>query len=233
MSKYKIPMILAIVLLVTVACGLTNSLSSGAEQVATLANQAQDLATSAAGAVPQAALDDPQGYLVGVLRDRMMSEPFRGKATQVTTDQTIEFTVEYQPPDRFHMTMPGVLEGIIIDQTLYLNQGGGWLQVPLSADFMSGFGLLGPDNQELLDTIKDVSFEGAELLNGVPCLVFNYDSSAVVGGITSTSSSRLWLGATDGRVHQLVVTGEAAGVTSTTTIVYEYDPTIQVEKPVQ
>ncbi|MGA9398597.1 MAG: hypothetical protein WBV22_10110 [Anaerolineaceae bacterium] len=239
MIKPKILAGLSLLILVTVACGLTNTISSGAQQVATLAGNAQNLAgevqalaTTAANAVPQGAMEDPRAYLIDALSKQMMSEPFRSTMTMVSAGKTTNYTVEFQPPDRFHMVMPGVVEGVIIGQQGYMKQGDTWLQVPLSADFSSAFGLLGPDAVKAFDAIQNVKFAGAEVLDGRPTLIFTYTSDVTVAGVASTSTNRLWLGATDGRVYQIVVDGEAAGVKSTTTIIYEYDPSIKVEAPV-
>lgn len=231
MTGKKILAVIAVLVLFSLACGLTNTISSGVEQVATLAGEAQSLATSAAGAIPPGVLDDPRTYLLDALRQQMMSLPYRATMTQVTPDETLNYTVEFQPPDRFHMVMPGVVEGIVIGEIFYLKQGEQWMQVPMSGDYTSAFGLLGPDTESMFDAIQNVEFAGADFLNGVPTLVFTYTSDATVAGIVSTSTDKLWLGATDGRVHQIVVEGEAAGIHSTTTIVYEYDPSIVVEEP--
>jgi len=239
MAKVKIFVGLSILMLATLACGLTNTVSSGVQQVATLAGEAQTLAgdvqalaTTAANAIPQSAIDDPRAYLINALSQQMMSQPFQATITQVTPDKTLNYTVEFQPPDRFHMVMPGVVEGIAIGKQIYMKQGDSWLQVPLNDDFSSAFGLLGPDAAKAFDTIQNVKFVGAELLDGKPTLIFTYTSDVTVAGVASTSTNKLWLGATDGRVYQIVVEGEAAGIKSTTTIIYEYDPSITVEAPV-
>ena len=133
--------------------------------------------------IPQGAIDDPRGYLINALTQQMLSEPYRASMTQVTPDQTLSYTVEFQPPDRFHMVMPNVVEGIIIGRTMYLLQDGQWLQVPLEDDYTSAFGLLGPGAADIFDTIQNVQFGGADLLNGTPTLIFTYTTNATFGGI--------------------------------------------------
>jgi outer membrane lipoprotein-sorting protein len=231
MMKIKRIMGITILLMVTAACGLTDTISSGAEQVATLANEAESLATSAAEAVPQAALDDPRAFLLEAMRNQMLSTPFHATMQSVSTDSIIDYTIDYQPPDRFHMIMPGVVEGIVIGTTMYLNVGGSWTQVPLSDDFASAFGMLGPGAEDVYDTISDVAFAGVELLDGRATLIFTYQANATIAGVTSTSTNKLWLGATDLRVYKFVSEGESGGQKSTTTGTYEYDPGIKVDVP--
>jgi hypothetical protein len=237
MYKTKIIIGIIVVLLASLACGLTDTISGGEEQVSDLAGEVESLATTAAeaeaeaAAVPQAVLDDPQTYLQDALRAQMMSAPFRASMTQVSPIETTNYTVEYQPPDRFHMIMPGVVDGIIIGQVMYINLEGTWMEIPLSDDFSSAFGLLGPDEENLYDTIQEVTFDGIEMLASRLCMVFTYSSQATVAGVVTSSTSRLWLGVADGRVYQIISEGDVEGTHTTTTIVYEYDPEIEVEAP--
>jgi hypothetical protein len=231
MTHRKVLLIVVLLAIVSLACGLTDSLNRGADRVSDLTGEVESLATAAADSVPQAVLDDPQTYLQDALRAQMMSAPFRSNMTQVSSNETTNYTVEYQPPDRFHLIMPGVVDGIIIGQIMYINLEGTWMEIPLSEDFSSAFGLLGPDEESIYDTIQAVTFDGIELLANRPCLVFTYSSQATMGGVLTTSTSRLWLGVSDGRVYQIISDGDAEGVQTTTTIIYEYDPDIVVEAP--
>lgn len=231
MSKLRLPVVLMLMVLVSAACGVTSGLTNTIGQVSTLANQAESLATTAAQVVPQAALDDPKAYLVNALKAQLLKDAYRGTATMVSSDTTTEYTVEFQPPDRYRMNMPGVVEGIIIGQTMYVKQGESWIEVPLSADALSGFGLLGPEAETVFDGIQNVQVSGMEILDGIPCLVFTFDSTVTFAGVQATSSNRLWLGMADARIYQTIVTGEAAGVSSTTTVRYVYDPGITIETP--
>lgn len=229
--RIKLLIGLTVLVMGTAACGLTDTIGSGADQVATLASEAESLATSAAAAVPQAALDDPRTFLLDALRNQMLSTPFHATMQSVSTESTVDYTIDYQPPDRFHMTMPGVVEGIVVGTTMYLNTGGSWVQVPLSEDFTSAFGMLGPGAEDVYGTITDVAFVGVEFLYSRPTLIFTYTASATIAGVSSTSTNKLWLGATDLRVYKFVSEGESAGQKSTTTGTYEYDLDIKVEPP--
>jgi hypothetical protein len=142
------------------------------------------------------------------------------------------------------------IDAILIDSTLYMKGTGGppeyyqqygavegqWSQVPPDsplADYAE-LARLAADPEKLIGTFasefadvfkasdpnqKLFKFIEAETLNGASTNVYEYQAGTIV--------YRWWVGAADQRIYKMTSDG-----LSTTTILVEYDPTINIQPPI-
>jgi len=185
--------------------------------------------------------------------------PWRMKESVLVKDtqQTVTGLVEAQSATRVHTQSTQDVNGnnvtidaILIDTTLYMKGTGGpaeyyqqfggvegqWMQVPPDHPLAAYAELahLAADPQKLVETLakdfaalfkqsdmdqKLIKAIGSESLNGVSTSVYEYKGK--------TATYRWWVGG-DQRLYKLVSDGALA----TTTILVEYDPSINIQPPI-
>lgn len=154
--------------------------------------------------------------------------------------------IEFVPPDRKHITSPGDgVEYIVIGQVVYAKtpSSGAWVetQVPAST-FMEGQAVT---EATLAQAISNAQFVRLDALNGVPMLVYGYESVTTTSGIELHSQTELWVGKADGLPYQMIINGEIlsasidpatgesklqAGPAQSTTLI-TFDPAMVIEPP--
>jgi hypothetical protein len=253
MKKTKIVIGILILVLASLACGLYGTVSESGDHLSLVATATDDLVPPAAppdpttesgGEVVQqtpsvveqgsqaASGDDPRASLEEALSNRMLSEPFRVTIQEVSNKAIVNYSVEFQPPDRFHVNIPGVVEMVVIGQKVFVLSGS-LDKAPLTNIFIYAFGLLGQGEGEVSNSISDVKFAGAEMLNRKPVLVFTFNAQAQAASHASTSTNTVWIGAMNGRIYKIVSVATTGDIHSTATAQFEYDPTITVVGPHQ
>lgn len=150
--------------------------------------------------------------------------------------------IEFVPPDRKRIISPEVdMEYVIIGETVYMKVAGVWAtaQIP-AATFMGE-----PVSEESLTaSISEPQFLRLDELDGMPVVVYGYQSTTLSSGIELHSQVELLVGLGDGLVYQMITDGETLSVStdangqsvslavpalSTTRI--EYDPALTIEPP--
>jgi hypothetical protein len=159
--------------------------------------------------------------------------------TVLVDGKTHNTVLEYSPPDRYHIVSDSKSELIVIGQKVYFKQGEAWTESQMLAT-----SIIDPDaSKKLEESISDVQFIGTDSLNGKPVRAYQYQSKTKIGDTESTVQTKLWIGVADNLPYKMIVDGETAtadastgkvvGVKATSTILYEYDPTIKIALPVK
>lgn len=198
-------------------------------------------AASSAPAQPAAASlpGDPKAAVLQALRAQLTAGPYR-TTTTITVDgddQTAVATLI--PPDRMHLIMDlgGMkTEMIYIGDKVWSRQGdAAWVE----SDNMGTPGGALLDEAMIADTeqtITAAALAGQEQVDGVAALLYTFTtdlSRSTVMPMEGVADTKLWVDAATGRIIRQESTTTAAGTTSTTVQVVEYDPAITIEPPIQ
>ncbi len=205
--------------------------------LSTVANAAPTCTVCSAAATPtESGSPEVKAAILAAMR-AMMGQAHRTHSTVTLTDsgQSQESTVEYAPPDRYHVLI-GSDELAVIGQVVFLKVGERWeTTTQLTADQV-----INPDQLDYLEaTIQDYQLAGNETLDGKMMKVYTYQSGYLNQTLWLVNRTRLWVGEADGLPYKINTTGDIAGVDpasgmpvnqagiSETTI--EYDPTIKID----
>ena len=116
------------------------------------------------------------GELIKVLKNLASAKSWKA-SVQDSSDPSSSGTLEYQAPDKFHVTFPDY-EIISLGSDTYIKQGDSWLKVPST-------GASGPlfDTNSFQDTIDaaqtaSVTKGGTDTVNGTKCQLYNYTDTA-------------------------------------------------------
>ena len=162
----------------------------------------------------------------------------RQRSETVLADGTRHQTVvEFAPPASYHIVADGATELIVIGERVYLKDSGAWTEANIPAG-----SLIDRDFAKRLErTLSDLTWLGSETLNGAALHVYQFKSAIKVGEDERIGQFKVWINPADQLPYQLVINGETAaldnrtgqitGVPTTTTIKYEYDPTIAISAP--
>lgn len=222
MYKASVCLGILILILASLACGLSSTSTNDGPR-STL------LGTPTLEVVPQVAREDPRNFLLDTLSDQLLSTPIRIRIQEVLSRKTIDYLVEYQPPDRFHVVVSGVVEAIMIGPDMYVVKGS-WEKASLTNVFLYA-GAISQVGGDVSTAISDVKFVRVEFLNKKPLLVFSFTAKAQIGKYDSTSANTLWIWALNVHAYKLVSVTTSGDIRSTTTALFEYDPDIKIEVP--
>jgi hypothetical protein len=222
MHKTKISLGILMLILANLACGLSSSSTNDGPRSTLLGPPTPEL-------VPQAAREAPRNFLLDTLSDQLLSTPIRIRIQEVLSRKTVDYLVEYQPPDRFHVVVSGVIEAIMIGPEMYVVKGS-WQKAPLTNVFLYA-GAISQVGGDVSTAISDVKFVRVEFLNKKPLLVFTFTGKAQIGNYESTSANTLWIWALNVHAYKLVSVTTSGDIHSTTTALFEYDPDIKIEVP--
>ncbi len=171
---------------------------------------------------------NPLSSLQNIFKGWSSVKSFRAKMTTTGLPTgTQEMTLEVVMPDRFHVTMPQ-LEAILIAKTVYLKIGTTWQKVALPQGIdVSAANLQQYGSQ--LGTNSQVKFVGAEVLDGVPTVVYQY-TTTIKGPPAQTINTKVWIGVAD-NLPRKVETSPKAG--QTTTIIFsDFNAPITINAPI-
>ena len=119
-----------------------------------------------------------------------------------------------------------------------MKQGEKWIKSPINmGEMMSG--LLNQQNiEEMLKEmdVADLKFIGLDTVNGKPTWVYQHATSMKVGEQAIKSQGKSWLGITDKLVYKMESESDSLvnkGGKTKTTVLYDYDPNIKIEAPIQ
>lgn len=163
---------------------------------------------------------------------------WRYHSTTVLANGEIHTTlVEYQPSQRYQIVSDAKSGLIIIDKKVYTRQGDQWVlaQIPIE-------NIIDPKAAQRLEkSIKDIIYIGSEYLDEKAMLVCRYNTLQKTGETETATEVTLWLGNEDRLPYKMLVkgqtlvidgqTGEVKGIDSTSTVLFEYDPSIEIALP--
>lgn len=203
-----------------------------ATQVVTPPTASPQPTETSASALPAG---DPRTALLQALQRVQHGGPYRTKTT--VTDETKGTTLsttqaEIIPPDRYHIitSLPKSGELIVIGQKAYSKDPTGkWVQaIPQIANAFVQAQQIAQEAQ-----IGDVKLVGPDAVNGVPALVFTFTEKTNLGNQVIASAVKLWVGAANGLPLEQQIESDFGGVKSKTVQFIEYDPSIQINPPIQ
>lgn len=181
------------------------------------------------------------GTLRSIILDSFNAQdklPWRYNSTTVLTNgETHTTQVEYQPSHRYHIVSDSQGGLIIFDDKVYMMQNAQWTVADIPID-----SIIDPDATERLEnTISDITYQGAQYLKDKAMLVCRYKAQQKTGSSESTIEVTIWIGNDDRLPYKMDIvgqtlaidgqTGEVKGIDSTSTVVYEYDPSIEIAAP--
>ncbi len=142
------------------------------------------------------------------------------------TTGTQEMTLELVMPNKFHMTSKDAagkeLEMYLIGTTFYMKVGTKWQKVAIPAGM--NFDFANPTKvAATMGAQKDVKFVGAEVLDGVPTLIYQYTS-------TTKAVTKVWIGALDSLPRKSE--SEPKAGQKTTVTFYDYNASITITAPI-
>ena len=186
--------------------------------------------TSAAPSLPAL---DPRDAVIKSQRATLNAGPYRTNNVITATTGSLTMIGEVVPPDRYHIvteTAQGKTEIIVVENKTYQKTGDRWVVSPINAAALVR-SLMNTMTAEFEKSISNAKLVGPEVLNGVPTLVYTYESSIVLDTSTVTSKVKLWVAVATGLPVRQEIDGEVGAIKSKTVQTIEYDPTIKIEAP--
>jgi hypothetical protein len=168
--------------------------------------------------------------IVNASKAQLAAKSWRVKSNIESNGVSIPGTLEYVAPDRYHLTT-STIEMISIGSKSYMKQNGTWAETPLNVTSLIGSLMNSALPQELQNNITDAKSIGPDTLNGRPMSVYQFNNTMTANNINIATTTKLWVGESDGLPYQEVIQGNLNGIKSTTTNLVEYDPNIQIQDP--
>lgn len=167
------------------------------------------------------------------------SQSYKSVSTvQLEEGQIITTTVEYAPPDRYHIVSDKV-EMIVSGGKVHIQEGGVWKLSALDPSQIVTENLADAYGE----TMQDILYLGQETLDDKPMLLYQFQNISQVGEHELVNQFKIWVGEADGLVYQILQEGDILGFDpqtnktgkskATTTTTYSYDPSIKIEAPLE
>jgi hypothetical protein len=154
--------------------------------------------------------------------------------------------IEFIPPDRKHIVdLDGGLEYLIVGGVVYAktSDSGEWEAAEIPASSFLGDAVVTAET--IAATISNARLVRRDTLDGIPVIVYAYDSLTRSNDIDLHSQTELWVGEQDGLPYKMIVDGEVlsaatdpqtgesklAAAQALTTTLIEFDPSISIEAP--
>ena len=166
-----------------------------------------------------------------VFEATLKSPPYRTTVTITSGDSVSEMSAEVILPDRFHITSKRkdkTSEMIIADGKTYTKTNGVWAE---STQDMSGItasfaSALGKDT-----TISDAKFVKADIVDGIPALVYSFNTLYKSGDMEVSTATMMWVDPLNGLPVKMVEDSLYSGTKSHIEQSIVYDPGISIEAP--
>lgn len=233
MNTYKRILLLSgfiLIILSIAACNTTKSTDSSGSSVADATPiNTPDIPTPEPSALRSIILDSFNA------QDK---QSWRYNSTTVLANgETHTTLVEYQPTRRYHIVSDSQGGLIIYEDKVYMLQDGKWAQAEIPID-----SIIDPEaTKRLENTISDISYQGAQFFNDKAMWVCQYTAKQKTGDSEATIEVTIWISNDDRLPYRMDIagqtlaidgqTGEVKGIDSTSTVIYEYDPSIKITAP--
>ena len=168
--------------------------------------------------------------IVNASKAQLAAKSWRVKSNIESNGVSIPGTLDYAAPDRYHLTT-STIEMISIGSKSYMKQNGTWVETPLNVTSLIGSLMNSALPQELQNNITGAKLIGPDTLNGKPMSVYQFNNTMTANNINIATTTKLWVGESDGLPYQEVIQGNLNGIKTTTTNLVEYDPNIQIQDP--
>jgi hypothetical protein len=235
-AKLNISLILCILSLAiaTLACGFSSPVqnpSSAPEKVPQNDSISTQVIPAVAAPTSVSIVVDPEVTIHNVIAATLTAPAYRTTITITSTNSLIETKAEVILPDRFHITSTRknkTTEMIIANGKAYTKTNGAWTESTqdmssLTASFASA---VGKDT-----TISDVKFVKPDVVDGIPALVYSFNSLYKSGDMEVNTATMMWVDPLNGLPIKMVEDSVYSGTKSHIEQSIVYDPSITIEAP--
>lgn len=222
-------------LLAVAACSSSPGTGGGATTVS------PNGASSNASAGVVSASDKPLDAMTKATRAQLDAKSYRADIKNTSLNGSSNtLLVEYAAPDRYHMLTHSQaggretsLEYIIVGKDTFMRMNGGdWKKPPMDMSQMIK-SFRDPKFMEELTKTADVKFVGADTVDGLPALIYEYTINNAMG-INVKAHTKTWVGVADGLPRKSETESEFSGVkTKTEMTMSGYNSDIKIEAPIK
>ena len=221
---------------VGLGCSAINKLRSGIEdKPANTTDSNSNSGSTAPNSEPGAAAAgvDPKAEIIAASKKFVELKSFT--ATMSTVGETsMNMTLEYQAPDRYHMKSDPVhgvqIETIMIGPDTYASFGGKWTKMPGSAASQIP-AMRQMFTEDGVKRLSDVKYEGADTVNGKAANKYSYEDPGKPESSVAPFTSTIWVNKATGLPIKIEV-GYKSGKLKSATITYDTDTPVKIEKPI-
>ena len=222
-TKLKIKLTLCVLAFAVLACGLSSPVQSPSSPVGKAPAEAAPTSVSI--------VTDPETTIHNILTATLSSPPYRTTTTITSANSVSEMDAEVILPDRFHITSKRndkTSEMIITGGKTYTKANGAWTESTqdmssLTSSFASAV------NKDT--TISDVKFVKPDVVDGIPALVYSFNSVYKTADMEVTTATMMWVDPLNGLPIKMVEDSIYNGQKSHIEQSIVYDPTITIEAP--
>jgi hypothetical protein len=187
---------------------------------------------SGGGAGGSSSGSDPKADIIAASKKFIELKAFSAK-TEGMGQTEIKSQIDYVAPDRYHVTYLGGtgagMEMITIgDQSYMKSNGGSWTK--MAGDAKSVPTLRDSFTEAGLKSLSDVKFEGDDMVDGKPALVYSYKNVTPVGNYPFTS--KMWVGKATGLPIKVYVE-YTNGMLKNMTVNYDTESPVTIEPPIK
>ena len=226
---YTIELGLIAVLLISCTPAKASATSGGSASI-TFTTPGRTTTEPAQTVAPAAPSGQVITAIINAAKAQMAAKSWRVKSNVESNQVTLQGTLEYDAPDRYHLTT-NTIEMISIGSKSFIDENGKWSISPLNVTDLIASLMNSALPQALENNITNARQLGPVTLNGKPMLVYQFGNTFTQNNINIATSTKLWVGTADGLPYQEVIQGNINGVQTTTTNLVEYDPSIKIEDP--
>lgn len=175
---------------------------------------------------------DPKEDIIQASKKFIALPAFSAKMEGVGQTE-IKSQVDYIAPDRYRISYLGGtgagLEMIMIGNQSYMKSGGKWSKFPGESNSKIPT-LRDSFTDEGLKTLSDVKFDGEDMVDGKPALVYSYKNVTPVENYPF--SSKIWIGKESGLPMKIFVE-YTNGMLKNMTVNYDTDSVVTIEAPIK
>jgi outer membrane lipoprotein-sorting protein len=231
----NLPIVVLLLAAAGLGCGFMDRLTNSSTGSGPSNSTSTTFGSTQSGSDAAPPSGDPKADVVKASKKFLDLPQFTAKMNGQAAAGNMSMTLEYQAPDRFHMT--GVdpttrnqTEMIMIGKDMYIQGGGRWMKMPNAAG-ASMPNLRQYFDEKGLSTLQDVKYEGDETLDGRSMHVYSYHNTQTNANMPFPFNSKIWVGAADGLPHKIEVTYEN-GQLKSMTINYDFDKPVDIKAPI-
>jgi outer membrane lipoprotein-sorting protein len=185
--------------------------------------------------------DKPLDAMTRAMRAQLDAKSYRAHVTSTMPDGSNNaMVIEYVAPDRYRMTSDVQVGGkgmrqefVIVGGATYIKApNGSWVRSPVDASgIVKAF--RDPKMLDELTKTADVKFVGADTIDGVPMLVYQYTQNNPMG-MNLKSTAKTWLSVADGLPRKTEMDSEYQGKKNRTLVtISDYNADIKIESPIK
>ena len=178
------------------------------------------------GKVPTA---DPKAAVIDAARKFTALNSVSGKV-EATGETSFTKSVQYAGPDRYHTKYHddagADMEMIIVGQEAFIKSDDLWKK--LHGDESPVPTMRNQFSDEVMKSISDAKFEGEDIIDGKPALVYTYKRVTLVGNFNV--ACKVWVGKTSG-IPIKSYEDYSGGLVKTRTTTFDTDSPVTIDVP--